>query len=94
MGKHTQTTRQLLPTNCLSVFHHFVIMAFKGLKCKMLGVKNIFILGLVSTTRINIGILEKLMLWFKIFARYEIDNRNIWGKHLYKDGLHVIEKVK
>ena len=32
MVKHTQTIRQLLPTNCLSVFDHFVQLALKGLK--------------------------------------------------------------
>ena len=32
MIKHTQTIRQLLPTNSLSVFNHFVGLALKGLK--------------------------------------------------------------
>ena len=32
MVKHTQTIRRLLPTNCLSVFDHFVGLALKGLK--------------------------------------------------------------
>ena len=31
MVKHTQTIRRNLPTNCLSVFHHFVGLALKGL---------------------------------------------------------------
>ena len=31
MIKHTQTIRRLLPTNCLSVFDHFVGLAPKGL---------------------------------------------------------------
>ena len=31
MVKHTQTIRQLLPANCLSLFDHFVGLAFKGL---------------------------------------------------------------
>ena len=31
MAKHTQTIRQLLSTNCLSVFDHFVGLALKGL---------------------------------------------------------------
>ena len=30
--KHTQTIRRLLPTNCLSVFDHFVGFALTGLK--------------------------------------------------------------
>ena len=31
MVKHTQTIRRLLPTNRLSVFDHFVMLALKGL---------------------------------------------------------------
>ena len=32
MVKHTQTIRQQKPTNCLSVFDHFVGLALKWLK--------------------------------------------------------------
>ena len=32
MVKQTQTIRQLLPTNSLSVFDHFVGLALKGLR--------------------------------------------------------------
>ena len=32
MVKHTQTIRRLLPTNCLTMFDHFVRLALKGLK--------------------------------------------------------------
>ena len=31
MVKHAQTVRRLLPTNCLSVFEHFMGLALKGL---------------------------------------------------------------
>ena len=31
MVKHTQTVRRQKPTNCLSVFDHFVELAIKGL---------------------------------------------------------------
>ena len=31
MVRHTETTRRLKPTNCLSVFNHFVRMALKWL---------------------------------------------------------------
>ena len=31
MVKHTQTIRRQQPTNCLSVFDHFVELALKGL---------------------------------------------------------------
>ena len=30
--KHTQTIRRQQPTNCLSMFDHFVELALKGLK--------------------------------------------------------------
>ena len=33
MVKHTQTIRRQQPTNCLSVFDHFVGLAVKGLTC-------------------------------------------------------------
>ena len=29
--RHTQTVRRQIPTNCLSVFAHFVGLTFKGL---------------------------------------------------------------
>ena len=32
MIKHTQILRQLLPTNCLNVFDHFMGLALKGLR--------------------------------------------------------------
>ena len=32
MVRYTQTIRRLLPTNCLSVFDHFVRLALKGLE--------------------------------------------------------------
>ena len=31
MVKHTQTSRRLWPTNCLSVFDHFAGLVLKGL---------------------------------------------------------------
>ena len=39
MVKHTQTIRQLLPTNCLSVYDHFVGLALKGLTSNSLNNK-------------------------------------------------------
>ena len=60
--------------------------------------KNIFISGLVYTTRINIGILEKIHVVIQNFCQeygwFYVDNRNIRGKHLYKDGLHLMEERK
>ena len=39
MVKHTQAIRQLLPTNCLSVYDHFVGLALKGLTSNSLNNK-------------------------------------------------------
>ena len=36
MDKHTQTIRRLLPTNCVSVFDHFMGSALKGLRSKQI----------------------------------------------------------
>ena len=69
-----------------------------SLECTKLGVKNIFISGLVYTTRINIGILAKIHVVIQNFCQkygwFYVDNRNIGGKHLYKDGLHLMEEGK
>ena len=35
MVKHTQTIRRQQPTNCLSVFDHFVQLVLKGLRGKV-----------------------------------------------------------
>ena len=68
------------------------------LKSTKFGVKNIFISGLVYTTRINIGILEKIHAVpqnsCQEYSWFYVDNRNIRGKHLYKDGLHLMEEGK
>ena len=69
-----------------------------SLKRKKFDVKNIFISGLVYTTRINVGLLEKTHVIFPVFCRkyrwFYVNNRNIRGKHLYRDGLHLMEECK
>ena len=45
MVKHTQTIRWLLPTNCLSVFDHFVGFLLKRLKWLEKSLDQKFILG-------------------------------------------------
>ena len=35
MIKHIQTIRRQQPTDCLSVFDHFVKLAIKGLSCQL-----------------------------------------------------------
>ena len=68
-----------------------------SLKCTKFGVKNIFILGLVST-RINIDILEKIHVVNQNFCQeygwFYVKIRNIRGKYLYKDDLHLMEEGK
>ena len=62
------------------------------------GMKNNFISGIVYTTRINICILEKIQVIIQNFRQkygwFYVDNRNIRGKHLYKDGLLLMGKGK
>ena len=50
MVKHTQTIRRLLPTNCLSVFDHFVGLVLEGLNV------NILLLTLISSSAFNVAI--------------------------------------
>ena len=62
------------------------------------GVKNVFISGLVYTTRIGLPVLERthemiVNLCYKLGVCY-VDNRNIRRKHLWKDGLHLVESGK
>ena len=59
---------------------------------------NVFILGLVCTTRIGLPVLERthemiLHLCNKLGICY-VDNGNIRMKHLCKDGLHLVESGK
>ena len=60
MVKHTQTIRRLLPTNCLSVFDHFVRLALIWLK---LEVKNNRLLE-QSNNRTNIAFRNMLLETF------------------------------
>ena len=64
----------------------------------MFGVKNVFISGLVYTTRVDVSLLERIHVLIFDFCRKNsfiyIDNRNIRSDSLYKDGLHLIDKGK
>ena len=64
-------------------------------KCKRVGVRNIFVSGLVYTTRVSLPILERVHSLISNYCRenacFYIDNRNIRGFCLYKDGLHLLE---
>ena len=67
-------------------------------KCRNFGVKYIFISGLVYTKRIKTEFLEdvhlKLVKVCKEIQVYFIDNRNITGFYLFRDGLHLLESGK
>ena len=69
-----------------------------SLKCKKIGVKNIFISGLVHTIRISTDILERIHVMIQTFCKkygcFYVDNRNIQGKHLYEVGIHLTEEGK
>ena len=67
-------------------------------KCKQVGVRNIFVSGLVYTTRVSLPILESVHSLISNYCRenppFYIDNRNIRGFCLYKDVLHLLEVGK
>ena len=62
-------------------------------KCHTYGIKNVFISGLVYTTRIGLPVLERthemIVHLCNKLGTYYVDNRNIRRKHLWKDGLHI-----
>ena len=67
-------------------------------KCRLHEVKSIFISGLVYNTRVKLLILEQTYKKLEVFCRNNgvilIDNRNIRGRHLYRDGLNPLESGK
>ena len=66
-------------------------------KCQSYGVKNIFLSGVVFSTRISLDLLEKahimLLNLCKSFKCSYIDNRNI-RRNCLSDGLHLLESGK
>ena len=67
-------------------------------KCRNYGVNNIFLSGIVFTTRVSLDILiqvhNKISTFCNTNGLYYIDNRHIRADCLYKDGLHLIDKGK
>ena len=67
-------------------------------QCLMFGVKNVFISGLVYTTRVDVSLLKWIHVFIFDFWRKNssiyIDNRNIRSDSLYTDGVHLIDKGK
>ena len=63
-------------------------------KCKRVRVRNIFVSGLVYTTRLSLPILEKVHSFILHYCRentcFYIDNRNIREFCLYKDGKKIL----
>ena len=72
--------------------------AENGKKCRNYDVKNIFLSGIVFTTRVSLDILIQVHNMISNFCStnglYYIDNRNIRADCLYKDGLHLLDKEK
>ena len=62
-------------------------------KCLILGLKNVFVSGLVYTYRFDVSLLERVHILILDFCRKHcfiyIDNRNIRS-----DDLHLIDKGK
>ena len=67
-------------------------------KCYSFGVKRVFMSGIVYTKRVSLQLLidthEELTSLCKEPKIKYIDNRNISGEHLFKDGLHLIDSGK
>ena len=65
-------------------------------KCRNYGVKKIFISGLVFSTKVSLPMLEQIhkkLVEMSGFLDFEyIDNRNIRGFCLYKNGFHLLEE--
>ena len=67
-------------------------------KCREFNVKNILLSGLVYKKRTELSLLENLHLRIVELCSQDgimyVDNRNIYGMHLYHDKLHLLpEKV-
>ena len=67
-------------------------------KCQIYGVKNIFVSSIVYTVKVDLPLLESVHVKLTNFCQLNnisiIDNRNIRGECLYKDGLHLLEDGK
>ena len=67
-------------------------------KCRDFDVRNILLSGLVYCKRVKLSILEKLHLKVVELCSQNnvmyIDNRNIYGMHLYQDNLHLLHSDK
>ena len=66
--------------------------------CKRVGVRNIFLSGLVHTPRVSLPIIERVHSVISNYCRenacFYTGNRNIKGFCFYKDRLHLLESGK
>ena len=60
MVKHSQTIRRQQPTNCLSVFDHFVRLTLKGLSNRV--VKNFQFISVAYASFGSLGLGQKMTL--------------------------------
>ena len=67
-------------------------------KCRNYGVKKIFISSLVFSTKVSLSLLKQIhkkLVEMSGFLDFEyLDNSNIRGFCLYKEGLHLLEGGK
>ena len=67
-------------------------------KCKSYGVKQVFVSGLLHTSKIKENLLVDINRMIKELCMSDgseyIDNDNIPRDMLYKDGLHSVDKGK
>ena len=67
-------------------------------KCRIYGVKKIFISSVVFSTKVSLSMLNQIhkkLVEMSGFLDFEyLDNRNIRGFCLYKEGLHLLEEGK
>ena len=67
-------------------------------KSRNYGINHIFVSGLVVTQRLSVEFLEdlqqKLVSVFNDIQVHFIDNRNISGCYLFKDGLDLLDSGK
>ena len=76
MAKHSQTIRQQQPTNCLSVFSHFVGLALKGLTC----FSNVLVSIVYGGSHCLKYVLSKEYIWWSIYIWWNIHGNSISGK--------------
>ena len=79
MVNHTQTTRRHKPADCLSVFDHFVRLAYKGLIPKCVSCKKTSLcLNVLLCNSINlILLLDEKHLHMQTYPKTPKRNKNI-----------------